>query len=361
MDSFRELVSGRRQGMTAAFMRSAMNVLEFPYFSAMTIRNFLYDFSVLPTYQLPIPILSVGNLTLGGTGKSPVSAWIGQYFLDQEICPGFISRGYGKSSEGINDEFLELAFQLPSVPHLQNRNRIAAAHSFLDLNRSNLVNQHVDVLILDDAFQHRRIGRNLDVVLLDASEPFGYEHVFPRGTLRESVTALRRADVVFLSHANLVSNAKREEIRNSVTTIAPDILWGEIVHEPQSLISVAKNKSELSEIRGKRVLAFCGIGNPNAFQQTLECCHVQTADLIAYPDHHRFTSENLDHLEKIVQKTNVEAVLCTMKDIVKIKRSHLARIPILAVLIKIRFLYGELDFKKRLKTLHEDFQIFRNK
>jgi tetraacyldisaccharide 4'-kinase len=341
-NTFRELVSGQRRGLNAATVRGLLNLLEFPYFSITSLRNFLYDSGVFPTHRLPIPIVSVGNLTLGGTGKSPMVAWLGRFFLDQGIQPGIISRGYGQSSNGVNDEFLEIAFRLPSIPHRLNRNRVAAAQDFLN-------SQNIELLILDDAFQHRRIDRNLDIVLLDALEPFGYEHIFPRGMLRESITALRRAEVVLLSRADLVDESQRQKIRDRVIALSPNILWGEIVHEPQSLISIPKTETDISAIRGKRILAFCGIGNPNAFRQTLESCGAQVVELIPFPDHHQFNSEDLDELEKIAQREHVDSILCTMKDFVKMERIASGSIPIQAVLINIRFLSGETEFRNLLK------------
>ncbi|MDR2439098.1 MAG: tetraacyldisaccharide 4'-kinase [Planctomycetaceae bacterium] len=341
-NTFRELVSCRRKGFRAAAVRGLLNLLEFPYFSVTSLRNFFYDTGIFSTHQLPIPIISVGNLTLGGTGKSPLVAWLGHFFLEHNIQPGIISRGYGQSVSGVNDEFLELAFRLPAIPHRLNRNRIIAARDFLN-------SQNVDLLILDDAFQHRRIARNLDIVLLDALEPFGYEHIFPRGMLRESITSLRRADVVFLSRADLVNETQRLKIRNRILTYSPNILWGEIVHEPQSLISFAKTETNISAIQDKRVLAFCGIGNPNAFRQTLEHCGAKVVELIPFPDHHQFSVNDFNKLQELAKRYGIDSILCTMKDFVKIDPIISGSIPIQAVLINIRFLSGERAFRELLK------------
>ena len=135
--------------------------------------------------SVEVPVISVGNLTLGGTGKTPMVEWIVRQLQKREKKVGIISRGYG-SRGGPNDEALELAWKLPSVPHVQNPDRVAAARRAID-------EFGCDALVLDDAFQHRRIARDLDIVLLDALEPLGYEHVFPRGTLREPIEGLARA------------------------------------------------------------------------------------------------------------------------------------------------------------------------
>ena len=352
---FRDLVSERQRGIGPALLRTLLTVLEGPYFGMTSLRNFCYDTGILKTHRLPIPIVSVGNLTLGGTGKSPMVAWLARWFLEQNLRPGLISRGYGslagnEAAEGVNDEYLELAFRLPMVPHRQNRDRVAAAMEFLTGKET----RPVDVLVLDDAFQHRRIGRNLDIVLLDASEPFGFDRIFPRGTLRESVAGLRRAGIVLLSRADLISAEEREGIRRRVSSLAPDAVWGEVVHRPKSLVSIDKTESDLVEIHGKRVLAFCGIGNPEAFRKTLEFLGAEVAELTAFPDHYRYTPDDLNRLEAAARQLDVEAVLCTMKDLVKIDRPTLADLPIRAVSIDIEFLAGENFVRKRLSAIVDD-------
>ena len=200
---FRDLVSGRRRGAMAAALRGILAAAEVPYTWAVRWRNRRYDCGAKTVYRVDVPVISVGNLTLGGTGKTPMVEWIVRRFLAQGKKVGIISRGYGAHG-GPNDEARELAWKLPGVPHVQDPDRVAAA-------RRAIGDFGCQVLVLDDAFQHRRIGRDLDIVLLDALEPLGYEHVFPRGTLREPVEGLARADVVALSRADLLTADKREQ------------------------------------------------------------------------------------------------------------------------------------------------------
>ena len=332
MDRFRRLISGQTRGSTASLFRTGLGILEVPYASAVVIRNFLYDIGVFQTRRLDIPILSVGNLTLGGTGKTPMVAWLCRFFLDQGLRPGIISRGYGKADGGVNDEFLELAFQFPNVVHRQNPNRVAAAEEFLR-------NQDADVLILDDAFQHRRIARDSDIVLLDALEPFGFEHVFPRGTLREPISSLRRAQFVLLSRADTISEERRLSLRDQVLRIAPHVVWGEVAHVPSSLVSLSRQEHDVTEIFGKRVLGFCGIGNPTAFRTTLERCGAEVVEFVVFPDHHRFTAAELRFLGETATKLQVNGTVCTMKDLVKIDDSEaFGDSPLHAVAIRMQFL-----------------------
>lgn len=354
---FRDLVAGQTRGFGPSALRTLLGMAEIPYCSVVSLRNVLYDRGILKEHRIPLPVISVGNPTLGGTGKSPLVAWIAQYFQNRGLRPGLISRGYGRpapeangSSETdgqnrrVNDEFLELAFRLPDVPHIQNPDRVAAAQEFL--RRAD-----VDLLILDDAMQHRRIARDLDIALLDATEPFGYEHVFPRGMLREPLRSLRRADFILLSRADTVSEEKRKEIRDRVHSIAPDVPWGEMAHVPESLVSSERTRRNLSEIAGKKAVAFCGIGNPDAFRGTLNSCGVDVVELISFPDHHRYTAEDLERIENAALRHHVELILCTMKDLVKIPETRRKNgIPIFAVTIGIRFMENEPEFAGRLSA-----------
>ena len=337
---FRELISGQRHGFAAALLRTGLGVLEIPYATVVAARNFCYDNDLFRTRRPAIPIVSVGNLTLGGTGKTPMVAWLVQFFLDQGRKPGIISRGYGKAGNGVNDEFLELAFRFPMVPHRQNPNRVAAAEEFLR-------NADADILILDDAFQHRRIARDWDIVLLDTLEPFGFDRIFPRGTLRESVTSLRRANAVLLSRADRITEGERRHIRERALNLAPDAVWGEVAHIPSSLVAPSRQEFGVAELSGQRVLGFCGIGNPAAFRATLEHCGAEVVDLISFPDHHRFTADDQARLAELAAKSDVDVSVCTMKDLVKLGESDaLGGKPLRAVAVRIQFLEGESRFRE---------------
>ena len=176
---FREVVSGRRQDLPSNSLRSLLRVAEVPYTWAVNRRNLRYDQGHNAVHRMGVPVVSVGNLTLGGTGKTPMVEWLARWFLERNIKVGLVSRGYGAKQNGPNDEAKELAWKLPDVPHVQNPDRVAAARQAID--------EHgCQAIVLDDAFQHRRIYRDLDILLIDALEPTGFGHVFPRGTLHAS-------------------------------------------------------------------------------------------------------------------------------------------------------------------------------
>ena len=159
------------------------------------------------------PVISVGNITLGGTGKTPMVEWIARWYRRRGVRVTLISRGYGHAG-GINDEGLVLEENLPDVPHLQDPDRVRLASiAVLELE--------TELIILDDGFQHRRLARDLDIVMLDALDPFGLGRLFPRGLLREPKGSLRRAGAIVLSRADLLEPAARDAIRREVDRARP--------------------------------------------------------------------------------------------------------------------------------------------
>ena len=263
-----ERAAARGQGNRAA---RVVRVAEWFYTAAVRRRNDRYDRGDKAVHRVDGPVVSVGNLTLGGTGKTPLVAWLARWFRERNVRVAVVSRGYGAKADEENDEARELRRLLPDVPHVQDPDRVGAARSGPGCN--------AQVVVLDDGFQHRRIARDLDIVLLDALEPFGFGHVFPRGTLREPVEGLWRAGVVVLSRADLLDAAGREEVWKVVQRYAPAAIRAEAVHAPRTLISADGQQTPIEAIRGQPVAAFCGIGNSAGFRHTLESCGCQIARL----------------------------------------------------------------------------------
>jgi tetraacyldisaccharide 4'-kinase len=205
---------------------------------------------------------------------------------------------------------------------------------------------------LDDAFQHRRIARDLDIVLLDALEPFGYEHLLPRGLLREPVSSLARAHAVALSRADAVDESRRHDIRARVQTLAPQAHWMELAHQPAALVAHGGESQPLDGWRGRRVAAFCGIGNPAGFRHTLATCGLEIAALRELPDHFAYPPRALADLEAWLRgQAGIEAAVCTRKDLVKLPRESLAGLPLLALEIDLAITSGREEFEKRLAEI----------
>jgi tetraacyldisaccharide 4'-kinase len=340
---FRNLVTGRTRGVAAAAARFLLRAAGVPYAAAMRIRNASFRCGLLRVERAPLPVVSVGNLTLGGTGKTPMVAWVARRLRGEGIRVAIVSRGYGAAAGSRNDEARELELLLPDVPHLQHADRVAAARiAWEELD--------MQAVVLDDGFQHRRLHRDLDIVLLDALDPLR-GRVFPGGLLREPFAGLRRAHVVVLSRADAVDAGVRQAWRQRVARVAPSALWVEAAHRPQCLRNAAGQQRRPDHLQGQRVLAFCGIGNPQGFGHTLEALRCQVAHMETFPDHHPYQRSDLERLARLADAHRAEALVCTLKDLVKIEVRTIGGRPLWCVQIGIDILEGEAELDQRLRAL----------
>jgi len=236
--------------------------------------------------------------------------------------------------------------KLPGVPHVLNPNRVEGAQE--------AINKHgAQLIILDDGFQHRRLARDLDLVLLDALEPFGFERVFPRGTLREPVEGLARAQVVGLSRAKSLDQTQRDVIRDRVHKINPYALWLELDHAPRSWRASDGSCLPLEHLTSKRLVAFCGIGNPAGFRLSLESLGLNVAEFREFDDHYAYTTRDLAQLEHLASRANADAFACTHKDLVKIGQTAIGSKPLWALEIGLKVLVGQDQFEAQLAKLAE--------
>jgi tetraacyldisaccharide 4'-kinase len=342
---YRDVVSGTRQSVPARILRGVLGGGEPIYKAVVGSKNWRFDSGQKIPIVVAAPVVSVGNLTVGGTGKTPLVCWLAEWFQQRGAAVTLISRGYGSRRGRPNDEALELAARLPGVPHVQNADRVAAAQQALAANPR-------QVLILDDAFQHRRIARDLDIVLLDALEPFGYDHLLPRGLLREPVESLARAHVVALSRADAVPDLIRSAIRQRAKQVAPQAIWLEMVHQPVGFVDHSENRTPLEALVGRPVAAFCGIGNPDGFRHTLQACGLTVTAFRALPDHCAYPAGQLAKLEKWVQDAgDFAGVVCTRKDLVKLPRDRLGGRPLVALEIQLEITAGREELEGLLLPL----------
>jgi tetraacyldisaccharide 4'-kinase len=341
--TFCELISGERRGAAASAARGALGIVEVPYTWGVRWRNRRFDRGCGVT-RVEVPVVSVGNITLGGVGKTPLVAWICRRLRERGLRVAILSRGYGAQQGAANDEALELEWQLPDVPHLQDPDRVRSAGVAIEELTSQL-------LVLDDGFQHRRLARDLDVVVLDALAPFGCDRVFPRGMLREPLAGLARAGAIVLSRADLVDEAERMAIRRRVEKYSPHALWCEASHRAMGLVNAAGETAPLSALLEIPAAAFCGLGNPAGFWRTLESLGCQALASREFPDHHAYTKADVASLASWAQASGARQVLCTRKDLVKLQTNRLGDVPLWAVAVELAFLEGESDFASALARL----------
>ncbi len=335
---FHDMVSGRRRGVAADVTRQALWLASVPYAWAVNTRNRRFDRNTSKSKRVSVPVISVGNLTLGGTGKTPMIASLADWLLRQEIKPVIVSRGYKASLDGRNDEAVELSQMLPTVPHIQNPDRVQASTQAID-------QYACDIVLLDDGFQHRRLHRDLDIVLVDATCPFENEHLFPRGTLREPIRSLRRAHIIVLTRCDRVEENRRKEIRKTVQAIAPHALWCTASHQATHLVNHSQDQRSLASLANQNVAAFCGIGNPDSFHGLCgDLPDVKVTRFRAYADHAHYDTSQIDDLFHWVNQQPVSSVLCTRKDLVKIRRDSIGESALWAVAVALRLDEGRDAF-----------------
>ncbi len=336
MHPLEKFLQSPNNSLLALCLRGVLWVASMPYRAVVILRNALYASGWFRVYRASVPVISVGNLTAGGTGKTPACVYIAQWFRERGKRVAILSRGYKALEDGANDEARELEELLPDVPHLQSANRTEIAQIAID-------ELEMEILLLDDGFQHRRMLRDLDIVLLDATNPFGWGHMLPRGLLREPIAGLRRADLVLATRCDLVAPQELAGLRTRVQRIHPKAAWVESIHCPIGWRNSAGNQRSLEELKGRSVVAVCGIGNPAAFLQTLEKLEVLIADRITYPDHHAYSSQDIDDILRRIEglRQPIEAIVCTGKDLAKLSTESIGSYPLFALQVELQILTGE--------------------
>jgi tetraacyldisaccharide 4'-kinase len=343
-DYYQALVSGEARGWWPNLQRSGLWAASVPYGWVARLRNRLYDHGWKTNYRAPIPVVSIGNLTLGGTGKTPCVEYVARFYRDLNLAVAVLSRGYG-SHQGLNDEALVLQDNLPGIPHLQGPDRVALA-------RAAVSDRHSEVLVLDDGFQHRRLARNLDVVLVDATEPWGHDYLFPRGLLRERKAGLHRAGVIALTRCDQVEAGQRGRLQEAIAHFAPSTPIIQTVHRPRDLVNAHRESAALPILDGRRVAAFCGVGNPGAFRRTLAGMGLSVVGFRTYRDHHAYSPRDVENLEVWArQQAGDGIVLTTQKDLVKLRRLQLGGIELWALRIQWHVASGRDLFDDKLRAV----------
>lgn len=315
------VMSGAARGPGPAAARAALAVAEPVYALAVRLRNRRYDRHPGRARRLPRPVVSVGNLTAGGTGKTPVVRWLAEGLRDAGRGVAVLSRGYKSAPGTLGDEQRMLDGLLngteaggrPPVVIRADPDRFAAGEAALrDC-------PEVDVFLLDDGFQHRRLARDLDVVLVNAAEPFGFGHVLPRGLLREPVAGLRRAGAVVLTHALSVDGAARARVVDEVRRHHENAPIYCCVHAPAGLRAAGDDAVRpLEALKDRRVFAFCGIGNPAGFEWQLRDLAGGYAGHRWFPDHYNYRPADLAAVRADAAAAGADVLVTTEKDWVKL-------------------------------------------
>jgi tetraacyldisaccharide 4'-kinase len=317
--------------------KTAGRVLGAPYAGIMRVRRWAYRRGLLPGRSAGVPVICVGNLTTGGTGKTPMVAWTVRRLREAGRTAAILTRGY-KAVRGMSDE-AELLRKLTGANVVVNPDRVAGAKT--------AVTGGADVLVMDDGFQHLRLRRDLDIVLIDATFPFGGGCCLPLGRLREPVAALRDADAIVVTRCDQVSLKQWEDLRNFFTGRFPNKLFAAAAHKP---VGVKDEKGEFhapQALAGKSVFAFCGIGNPDGFLQNIVELEAAVVGSLALPDHVDYTARRIEEINRSAEKCDVDILLTTEKDAVKLAGADLDK-PLWQVAVEMDLIEGAEALTERI-------------
>lgn len=329
----RSLLSGESRGPGAWAARSGLHLASWLYGTAARYRRYQYDRGRKPIFRAEVPVISVGNLTTGGTGKTPIVCDVCSRLrrMGYRVC--IVSRGYGAGESGVNDEAMEIAARLPDVPHVQHADRVEAARIAVD-------ELEAEVVVMDDGFQHRRLQRDLDIVVIDATCPFGFGHLLPRGYLREPVSSLSRAGLVILTRTDQVAPEQIQSIREQVHYHAPDVDIIETVHRPISIGFEHAANRPVATLENRAVGLISAIGNPDAFEQTVQACGGIVRDHFRLSDHDGYDRDTRQDLsawvERLRNSGDLKSILCTHKDHVKLATDQIAGIELGYLMIELQ-------------------------
>ncbi|MDO4585100.1 MAG: tetraacyldisaccharide 4'-kinase [Planctomycetia bacterium] len=347
-ERFGRIMKGTERGFSAWLWRRLFRLVLPWYVAVVARRNRQFDEqeSRGEIFHAGVPTLSVGNLTLGGTGKTPMVLYLAEFFLRHGRKTAILSRGY-RRGKGMrwNDEGLEIARRLPDVRQFQHPDRVKSA--------CEAVAGGAEILLLDDGFQHRKLARDGNLLLVDASAPLGINgQIFPMGTLREAVSGIRRADGVILTHAEQLSEVRRDALREEWRLryrLPETFLWAETVHRPVVWETLEGKTLPLDTFSGRDVGIFSAIATPEHFHQTVASLGISCTWTKIFPDHHRYTRSEMADLFRWGKSHRLEALLCTGKDLGKIVVGEEDSLPIFSLRMELSFLRGEKEFQSWLE------------
>ncbi len=330
--TYLDLISGQAPRYIGIPARLVLTLLSWPYRGVVRLRNHLYSRGLLEVCGVSATVISVGNLTTGGTGKTPLVIWLCRLLQEKKLRCAILTRGYRMHRGELSDEPAVLTAQCPGVPIIVNPDRVEGAGEAI-------CRHDAQVLVMDDGFQHRRLARDLDIVVIDATSPFGpsdmggppmdsglwarcpcYGKVLPAGLLREPVTGLERAHAVILTRCDQASGDTLQQIEEVVRQINPDLTIARSIHVPAGIKTATGAEISLEEVTDCRIFAFCGLGNPQSFFRTVDRLRGVPAGSQVFDDHYRYTDSDLQQIYKQAIERQAGLILTTQKDWTKIEK-----------------------------------------
>ena len=372
---FLEVILEERRGTRAAFVRGLLYLFSKVFQVLVKARQFLYNMRIFRDSTLGVQVIAIGNLTVGGTGKTPVVEKFARELRDQGRNVAILSRGYrskpvpmhewmlnklffrddttpprvvsdGRSllldSEMAGDEPYMLASNLKDVVVLVDKDRVKSGRYAIE-------KFGCDTLLLDDGFQYWKLrGRRQDIVLIDRQQPFGNERLLPRGTLREPPSHLARASVIFITK----SDGKTDELRRRISEVNPNAGIIECIHHPLYLEDVfTGGRLEISFLSGRKVASLSGIAQPESFEESLVKLGAELVYAKRFADHHRFTQQEMLNVINRGKKRQAEMIVTTQKDAVRFPKIDRRDLPIYFMRVEIKILSGANDFQDCVRKI----------
>ena len=303
-----KVVTGKKKGIVAEFLKAILFTLSIIYGVVIRILSIL---SFIRCRKLPLKVISVGNITLGGTGKTPLVEFIALNLKNRAHKLAVLSRGYKKQEGDIGDEPAMLQEKLSGIPVIVGKNRAACANKAA-------INLAVDTVILDDGFQQWGMVKDLDIVTINALDPFGNFHILPRGILREPVSSLKRAHIFVLTKTNLAFDTQK--IKQLLNKINPNAEIFESTYLCAGLYTITNkdNFIPFGSLTGKPVALFSGIGDPASFESLVQAQGLQVGVFFKFPDHHNYTKNDLDKIINACLEKKINTIITTEKDAVRL-------------------------------------------
>jgi tetraacyldisaccharide 4'-kinase len=338
-DAYYKLISGKQKGTSAALLNFLLTSASIIYYLIIRLRNFFYDKHIFKAHHSQTPVISIGNITLGGTGKTPLVIWLCKQLSQNHNC-AILTRGYkarnSYCAKRNTDEPEMISKSCPNAKVIVNPNRVAGAAEAIGKFASKII-------IMDDGFQHRRLVRDLDIVTIDATRPFGYGKIVPAGLLREPISSLKRADAIVITRCDTTSEPELNKLEEKLQEVNPEMIISRSIHAPAHVITINNKEINLQQLKSKKVFAFCGIGNPDAFLHTIRNLDCDITGSKIYNDHHNYTNKDLSEIYKQARLSKAEFILTTQKDWTKISLLNTTEndLTLAYIAIEFKFLTGE--------------------
>jgi len=365
---FLAVISGQREGRGSDFLRRLLRYLSYIYATITSCRNFLYEKRIFRHHTLGCQVISIGNLTVGGTGKTPVVEVFARALQKEGRRVAILSRGYKKVEHSLGKKILDkmtgrerrrpprvvsdgtallldsamsgdepymLASNLPNVAVLVDRDRVKSGRHAID-------KMQCDTLILDDGFQYRRLKHRLEIVLVDFTNPFDNGYVLPRGLLRESAGNIRRADFIFITKS---TGRDSEKLKEQLRTLNARAEISECTHRPKHLQNVyTGERKDLGYLQQTKVALVSGIAEPEGFETSVRKMGATLVYLKRFVDHHRYRQQEIIDIINKAKKNGATAIITTEKDAVRFPKIERQDVPVFFLRVEIELISGAEDF-----------------